>query len=83
MDVRQQAEDGKEVGDEVWREDPPEEEAVVMPTVSPNRIKYRCPVCKGTVSTVVYPDAIECEDDDGWIVRYHKDCYTKALEGDE
>lgn len=47
------------------------------------RIRYLCPVCKRNVGLIAYPDAVECEDDDGWILRYHPICYDKALESDE
>jgi hypothetical protein len=52
-----------------------------MPTITPGRYRYLCPVCRRHVAWG--SDAMECEDDDGWIVRYHSDCYDKALEDDE
>jgi hypothetical protein len=55
-----------------------------MPTFTYNRYRFRCPVCKMPARPFPNPDAVvECEDDDGWIVRYHRDCYDLALEGDE
>jgi hypothetical protein len=55
-----------------------------MPTVTYNRYRFRCPVCKAPCRPFPNPDAVvECEDDDGVITFYHLDCYDKALEGDD
>lgn len=54
-----------------------------MATWERYRIRYLCPVCHRTVGLVAYPDAIECEDDDGWIVYYHKRCWDDELEKPE
>jgi hypothetical protein len=52
-----------------------------MPTVTYNRYRFRCPVCKAPCRPFPTPDAVvECEDDDGVIHYYHLDCYDKALE---
>jgi hypothetical protein len=48
--------------------------------VTYQRTKLRCPVCDIPVSLLICPDAVECEDEEGCIVRFHPWCYDQALQ---